>query len=124
MKNSKETVQYATNLAIQYGSYDSHDEFDFHLSKVPSYEIDHLCGLMMLDRGSDASEITGPDNDFYSDAMLSSFIETLLKSTDRDAQIMFVKTWKKGARKYLENQMEEMILDIGSCLHRGEIWAA
>lgn len=101
---------FADELIHNYAKFeDNHYVLD--LFDISDFDQHEFAALIMSSDVYLSSEATGPDNPSFDKKMLPSLLKFLSKSTDKDAEIDFVNSWKQGITNYFKDRMQEILKD-------------
>ncbi len=106
---NKNVRDFSDYLIFHYATYSPYGESNISQNDIPDFDLDHLCSLISSNHEEYASEACGPDNKNFANEMLPSLNKYMINSLNKDYEIDFTNTWKKGIRSYYSNIIDELL---------------
>lgn len=114
--------RFADQCVTQYSKFDPIDnEYTLNVYDLPDFVQSEFASLLLSTDAEISNESTGPDNPAYEKYMLPSLTKFLNNITDKDSEIDFIDSWKRGLIEYNLDRMQEFIDDSLSELNTEKI---
>lgn len=126
MTYSKKIKQFLSSLVGNYAKYSKLDGcYLVDLISLPESELEEFSSLLIQSDPSLACEATGLDNPDYEESMLPALSLYLQNPTNKDNEIEYLNSWRKGIANYFKKRFVEGIFnELDDYNMEQRIWAA
>jgi hypothetical protein len=106
--NHKPETRSLARDIIRKNAYRDEGWYFLDVSTIDEIDLEQLAACIMKNDASFASEATGSDNKHY-DRMLLTLRKFLENPCDKEAQYVYLKTWRECVTDYFKNTIDKLI---------------
>jgi len=118
LKN-KTTRTFSNEVTEEFSKYNpEHNKWELFVEDLPDFIQYEFASMIIAEDDIYANEANSVENPFFKKNMLPALLKHLKDITNKDLEIDFINTWKKGVAKYLYRVIDKYIVDSLSDLNQ------